>query len=502
MTEYRVTLVCALLSCLAASALVIANTAIAEPRDMSHLVTQGSFSPDDFKPDPAYDPAGYDAEQQLVIYGGKFRVHNPRPIVEMGRPIYQGGIYEPPSAAFGQGNPTDHSLSLYGDIRTGLARNDNGGGAVSILAARANIDADLKLTGTERIHAFFRPFERNGQIAQCRSATIGFPSTCSSTISLKAAALFFEGDFGAISNGWSGSSSSFDLPFAVGKMRLQMQNGVWLDDALTGIAFTIPSRHSTALDVSNFDITVFAGLNDVTTPAIPDAAGAASSNNRVFGFATFAEASQGYWEFGIARVAPRGDTRSLAYNNLTGSFTRRYGGWLSNSVRIVHNAGQRSTGGANFPRANGTMLLIENSLVTRSQYTLVPYLNFFISHDSPQSVAKDADGGGILKNTGINFETDGLTGSPRLDDSGRNSYGGAAGIQYLFDLKRQLVVELASIRPQGGNAGNGTPAQVALGIRYQMALDQAWIFRSDLMVAHRQSQSDLKGIRFELRRKF
>ena len=148
------------------------------------------------------------------------------------------------------------------------------------------------------------------------------------------------------------------------------------------------------------------------------------------------------------------------------------------------------------------MLLIENSLVTRSQYTLVPYLNFFISHDSPQSVAKDADGGGILKNTGINFETDGLTGSPRLDDAGRNSYVGAAGIQYLFDLKRQLVVELASIRPQGGNAGNGTPAQVALGIRYQMALDQAWIFRSDLMVAHRQSQSDLKGIRFELRRKF
>ena len=475
----------------------------ASSRAMSPDAMLGSASSNDFGPDPSYDPTGYEVDKQLQIYGGKFRVRNPRPLLELGRPIYQGGAFSPPGTILGSENPSDPSFSLYGDVRFGIARIDNGSSLVSVLATRANIEADLKITGTERLHAFFRPFERNGQIAQCRSGVGTTNATCSSTLSVKAAALFFEGDVGAMANGWSGHSLGFDLPFAVGKMRLQLQNGLWLDDALTGVAFTVPSRHSTAFDISNMDITVFAGVNDVTTPAIPDAAGNPSSSNRLLGLAMFADANEGYWEFGMARISPRGDARALAYNNFGASFTRRYGGWLSNSIRLIHNAGQGHSDVANRRRANGTLLVLENSLVTRLPYTLVPYLNIFVTNDSPQSVARDADGGGILKNTGINFETDGLTGFPRLDDSGRNSFGGAVGVQYLFDFRRQVIVELASLRPRGDPAGGGgIGPQSAFGLRYQMALDQAWIFRSDLMVAHRSTQSGLKGVRFELRRKF
>ena len=59
------------------------------------------------------------------------------------------------------------------------------------------------------------------------------------------------------------------------------------------------------------------------------------------------------------------------------------------------------------------------------------------------------DGTGLLKNTGINYETDGLTGFPKLDDSGHDSFGGAIGIQYLFSLNRQVVFEIASTKSWG-----------------------------------------------------
>ena len=73
-------------------------------------------------------------------------------------------------------------------------------------------------------------------------------------------------------------------------------------------------------------------------------------------------------------------------------FTRRYGGWLSNSVRVIHNFGQDPDPGQ--PQtADGTLLLLENSLITRLPLTLVPYLNLFVGLDRPQSVARDAGAG-------------------------------------------------------------------------------------------------------------
>ena len=39
-----------------------------------------------------------------------------------------------------------------------------------------------------------------------------------------------------------------------------------------------------------------------------------------------------------------------------------------------------------------------------------------------------------------------LTGFPFLDDTGQNAYGGAIGVQYLFDLQQQLVFEVAAER--------------------------------------------------------
>jgi len=55
-----------------------------------------------------------------------------------------------------------------------------------------------------------------------------------------------------------------------------------------------------------------------------------------------------------------------------------------------------------------------------------------------------------------------------------------------------------------GNASNriAKGAQYALGARYQVPLDNAWIFRADAIAAELEKASNINGIRFELRRKF
>ena len=89
--------------------------------------------------------------------------------------------------------------------------------------------------------------------------------------------------------------------------------------------------------------------------------------------------------------------------------------------------------------------------------TLIPYANFFVGFGNPQPLV-DGFGAGILKNVGINFETDALTGYPKLNDTGANAWGGAIGVQYLFNLDQQLIFEAAMVQPFGDPiAGIGIP---------------------------------------------
>jgi hypothetical protein len=477
-----------------------------EPPSMSPEARPVPYDPRGFAPDPSYADKPYDINEQLRIYGGKSVVPNPRPMLELGRPMYQGGAYNAPGHGLGRKNPTDQAFSIYGDWRTAVARNNNGAGPSTILATRLNLDVDWKLTATERIHAFFRPLDHNTEFTRCERNGSFEGTRCTAELDAKPETLFFEGDLGALASGFRDRYSSVDLPFAVGKIPLLFQNGVWLEDAFTGAALAIPARNSARLGISNMDVTFFAGLDDVDSGGVRNARGTVANRDaHIYGVTSFIEANQGFWELGYAYTQGRGEAlfRDQSYHNVAVAFTRRYGGWLSNSVRLIYNFGQDR--GAGVERtANGSLLLIENSLVTRRPLTLVPYLNLFFGHDRPQSVARAVDAGGILKNTGINFETDGLTGFPKLDDTANNTRGGALGVAYLFDLQRQLVFELATVRVHGDvtrtiAGGN----QTAFGVRYQQNINKAWLWRADAIAADRQNAArDLGGIRFELRRKF
>jgi hypothetical protein len=464
------------------------------PPKMSPEAVPVPFDRGMFGPDPNYEDTAYDPKAQLDIYGAKYQNPTARPLLELGRELYQSGPFQPMANILGDKNPLAPHVFLYGDWRTAIAYNDNGNRETALLATRLNLDLDIGITGTERIHAFFRPLDRNGSFTRVE---LGGDGDDKSEFNLdgNVDALFFEGDVGSIWSGFTNSRATFDIPFAIGLIPLLFQNGVWVEDAFTGIAVTIPSQNSPHLQITNLDITFFAGFDKVTTGAVPGA----DSAVQVFGVTTFLEMMEGYWELGYGYTQDNSGFGG-SYHNVTAAFTRRYGGFLSNSVRVIANFGQDPDNNAK-QTADGFILLIENSLVTSLPSTLIPYFNFFAGFDRPQSLARDAGAGGVLKNTGIMFETDGLTGFPKLTDNGQDAVGGAIGIEYLFDLDKQVVFEVAG-QHRHGDDGTLAGGEIGVGMRVQIPINQAMILRFDAMYAWRDKAEDLSGIRFEYRWKF
>lgn len=460
-------------------------------------------SNDAFRPDPTYADKPYSSEAQLEIYGGKKPYREPRPLLELGRPLYPAGELYPAMEwwPFGKKNPELFHIMVFGDFKTAIAYNDNGDNDQAVLAWQLNLNIDIQLTSTERIHIFMQPLQQGGDFTRWDFG--GENHNFEERLDLNVENLFFEGDLGAMLTGWTGNEMGFDMPIAFGLINFLFHNGIWFNEAFLGFAFTIPALNVPALDISNMDITFFAGFDRIDTNAIK-----ADEDADIFGVNIFIETMRGYWEIGYGYTRDSSEnginnTDNFAdYHNLMVSFSKRYGGFIANSIRVIWNFGQDEDTNT----ADGVLFLIENSLITPLPSTLVPYFNFFAGFDRPQSLANN---NGNLFQTGINFETDGLTGFPKLDDTGQDTYGCAIGVEYLFDLQKQIVLEFATVQEIEGaqRAANFVGEQYAVQLRAQLPVNwgttwNATIFRLDAMYAILPEDDDLSGIRLEVRQKF
>jgi hypothetical protein len=455
-----------------------------------------------FRPDPQYD-ANYNAQGQVDIYGAKSAVEPPRPPVELGRQQYTSGLYDESSTLLGQLNPLLPGLAIYGDWRTAVAYNNNNAKDIAQIATRLNIDVDFKITGTERIHAFFTPIqEDNVKFTRFEFGGGDADELFNDEFDPDPQTLFFEGDVGSLYSGFSGKEANFDLPFTAGLFPLFLQNGIWANDAILGGAVSLPAKNSAALGLANFDITFFGAFDDVDNA---DNIAADQDDNILFGVTAFVDAFNGFIETGYGAI--QGDDRldGLLTNFLTVAYTRRYYNTLSNSTRLFANFSDDPF--AKFvddpeKESDGFAIISENSLISGLPSTLIPYANFFVGFGNPQPLV-DGNGAGILKNVGINFETDALTGYPKLDDTGSNTFGGAIGLQYLFNLDRQIVFEVAMVQPFEDDGIGAQDAQYGFGVRYQVPINRAWLLRADATYQILESaDEDNFGIRTELRRKF
>ncbi|MCO8120470.1 hypothetical protein NHH03_01880 [Stieleria sp. TO1_6] len=446
------------------------------------------FSPSPFQPD-AFD---HDPGREAWVYDAKREVPTQHPWIEWGRIWYGDGITPRGRDWFGPMNLVRPKFYLYGDFRSGIQAGRNAGGRADNWANRLNLDMDLQLTDTERFHAFVGPLDKQNQFTryqlvdgewQYRNEMNWTPTTA-----------FFEGDLGVMLGASRGTSSPFELPISMGLLPLLFQNGIWMEDAVSGVAMALPAKHSRLLNWSNFDISLFAVFDQLNSPAFAD-----EHDAQAFGTAWFIEAYGGYIESGYAYLKDRNDD-SLSYHNITASFTRRYFDRISNSVRVIVNAGQDRA--RSDRTADGGLLLVENSWITAAPLTVVPYANFFYGWSRPQSVARAAISGGILRSTGINFDTDGLNGFATLDTSGADTAGGSVGVDLIGDdLDRQLLLELSYLSPHGSQAiAKGD--QYAVGSRYQVPISNASLLRFDVMYGWRGGEDDVYGTRMEYRWKF
>lgn len=455
----------------------------------------GDSTADLFLPDPQYDK-DYNPDGQIDIYGAKSEVAPPRPLLEIGRQQYTSGQFDESSTFLGEKNPLLPGLSIYGDWRTAVAYNNNNGKDIAQIATRLNLDVDLKITGTERLHAFFTPIQENNvQFTRYEFGGSDGKNEYIGEFEPDPQTLFFEGDFGSIYSGLSGTEASFDLPFTVGLFPLFLQNGIWANDAILGGAVSLPAKNSPELSLANFDITFFAAFDNVDNAGIIGAG--EDDNTNLYGVTAFIDAYDGYIEAGYGLIQGRDDQDGLLTHFLTASYTRRYYNTVSNSTRLFANFGDDPEG-----NSDGFALISENSLITGLPSTLLPYANFFVGAGNPQPLV-DGNGAGILKNVGINFETDALTGYPKLDDTGSNTAGGAIGLQYLFDLDQQLVFEVAMVQPFEDDGIGARNPQYGFGARYQIPIDRAWLFRADATYQILEGEDeDNFGVRAEVRRKF
>jgi hypothetical protein len=450
-----------------------------------------------FRPGPEYK-GKYNAEDQADIYGAKVAVDAPRPLLEIGREQYTSGIYDQSSILLGELNPLLPGLAIYGDWRTAVAYNNNNGKDVAQIATRLNLDVDFKITGTERIHAFFTPLQKDNKFTRLEFGGGNASEELNVELDATPQTLFFEGDAGSLYSGFSGKEASFDLPFTVGLFPLFLQNGIWANDAILGGAVSIPAKNSAMLGLSNFDITFFAAFDDVDNASLIEANGKIDNDNAsLFGVTTFIDAFNGYIEAGYAYLLGTGAQDGVQEHYLTAAYTRRYANTLSNSTRLFANFGDDNGEGG----GDGLAIISENSLISGLPSTLLPYVNVFVGFGDPKPLV-DGNNAGILKNVGINFETDALTGYPKLDDTGSNTFGGAIGLQYLFNLDQQLVFEFATVQPFEDDGIGTKNAQYAFGARYQIPIDRAWLFRADATYQIIEGGEDNFGIRTEIRRKF
>lgn len=450
----------------------------------------------DFSPTPLPDAAfTYDAAEARRPYDGKHPVPVQRPLIELGQPFYLNGMLRRSQTFLGETNLVQQHFYMYGDHRVGYGAGRNAGGDFNNIAQQFRLDFNWELTSTERFHAFIQPLNQGGNFTGINFVNDDFEAQEAFNIDFLTG--FFEGDLGAITGGITDTWYPFDLPFTAGLVPLFYQNGIWVDDAVAGAAFALPSKNSKFLRWSNFDATFFAAFDQVNSDAFPGDNHAA----HFFGTAWFIEAYEGYIESGYAYVNDRFQS-DRSYHNLTVSYARRYFWRVANTVRVIANVGQ------DLPReqrtADGAIILLENAWVSRDQLRFVPYLNMFAGFGSPQSVARAGAAGGILKNTGINFETDALNGFPTLDATANNTYGGAVGINLLGpEFDHQVIVEAAYVGVmENDNDRKAKGEQLAFGMRYQLPLSHRTLIRMDGMWGWRDNDTDLAGGRIEYRWKF
>ena len=419
---------------------------------------------------------------------GDFTVEAPQRKTIFGRNPFLGPGEINPGFEIPTGAVWQPVLVIYGEYRTALQHFDNGIVESVDWANRFDLFSNLYLTPTERIFFSVRPLDRRGEFTSYRfggDGEDGFDDHFNANIR----SLYFEGDFGELfPNLDLNDSNSLDYGFAVGRMPLNYQDGIMINDSIDAIGISRASLFifgSTAARVTGLW-----GWNEVNR-----------GNNMldedadIFGLFTSLDYDKASYDVDFAYVDGSIETGGDGFFAGFGE-TRRIGK-INSTLRANFSwALDQPTAAVN----TGTLLFSQISR-TMDYNNDIAYLNTFWGIDDYTSVARDPSTGGPLGRAGILFAAVGLGRyGAALGNGSNDAVGAALGYQHFFDElnTKQIVAEI------GGRAATDSDSRSGggVGLSYQQALDQHAILVIDGFFVGYDDGEVGHGARCELRVKF
>lgn len=421
---------------------------------------------------------------QPVSYPGFVPPERPRPLVDAGA---GAGFLEPGPIAPGIGTPAGQLLQpafmVHGRLRSAVQAFDAGTQTRSEWANRLELHADLKLSGTERFVASFRPIDTDdGGYTGINFTPSESAEGRVESLNGRPQSFFFEGDLGEILPGLDPSDrGTLDWGLSVGRQPLLVQDGLLIDDDLDLIGVTRNSL--TTGGVSNLQVTGIFAWNEVNRGDNRDDDGA-----YLLGLLSSADTEHSTLSLDLLYVTDRNDLTNAWY--AAASSTRRFGSFNSTlrvgaSIPVHDDTPQAST---------GLWLASELSRTLKGSDTIA-YWNVFWSGNEYTAAARGNDRGGPERRTGILYEPVGMGrfAAPMGGATG-NTFATALGTQlFLNGVGEHVVLELAARESTVG----ADLARVGLGARYQRAVGSHYVLRVDAVAAASARARPQYGLRLE-----
>ena len=290
-----------------------------------------------------------------------------------------------------------------------LDNNDNG-----VMVPELDLDANLQLTATQRIHALFRPIEGGDrEPTEWQFAPDNHGWTARNMA--EPAELFYEGQ----PLNWISPHDRYALDFTLsgGRVPLYLQNGLWFDNIFDG---AIISKDSIQLgNLSNLNL--FGFITHGETEGGLSSLDRQQERKKLTGLAGDADWYNYFLEFGWATAYDNGHVHLAGIDyDLDRSFwamsaTRTFGVSGAVSLRALGSTGNGSRGG-------GELFALETQ---KRFWGVIGYANFF---GATRDWLPASTQGAPLSREGILFTFDRLAAFPQLNANGADTIGGAAGV--------------------------------------------------------------------------
>ena len=325
---------------------------------------------------------------------------------------------------------------------------------------RFDLFANIKLSGTERFFAAWRPLDKGGMTGidftqENAEFTHNFEEKGDGE-SFKQwffpATWFFEGDIAELFQFLDYEDKlPRDIGFTLGRQPIFFQEGIVINDILETFGLAINGLYFPR--ASNLKISLMTARNH------PDRDG---QDEYIYGAFTEIDFHKNMVNLDIAYVQENqsGKTNGIV---IGGSNVQKFGFW-NTSFRVGYSKALGETSDI----GDGIFLMGEFSR-KHYPYRNIMYVNSFIKLDSFTPAA----GGGAVGRTGILFAGSGMTGygSPMGTALGADEMGASAGYQWFMQGGKQSILFERSYRQA---LDDGTDTKIGLGFKFMKALGQRY----------------------------